>query len=64
MLCFCVRIPLNTNELVLSAPFQEEGGASRAHSLAHRQQQNRKSHTLKILETLSSGVQPYMFSHL
>ncbi len=33
-----VFVPLNANELVLPAPFSEEGGASRAHAPAYRQQ--------------------------
>jgi len=45
-----VFVPLHANELALPPPFSEEGGASRAHAPAHRQQQNRTiSRNLTVL---------------
>ncbi len=50
-------VPLNANELVLPAPFSEEGGASRAHALPYRQQQHTQQTNLMHwkCQELSSG---------
>jgi len=53
---------LNANELLIFAPFSEEGGAFTAHALGYSgNNKTGECHAAKMSEIVSSEVQPYMF---
>ena len=54
-----VCVPLNANELLLPAPFPEEGGALMAALWLHNNNKAGESHAAKM-RIVSNGVQPYI----